>query len=497
MRHIPLILSLMMFLTGCTVKSLGDNRDSNVILTDAKQRAITVIAVDTAADKKSGPSENKQGQAEQKNATIDGRRVIPHRIICAEPSPDIATAVSESLKASLEGEADVMGKGKGKLKGNFDRSVTESIAQLGSRLATIQLLRDELSDLCRAYANGAVSSITYTLRLSRLDKKMITLLVSEASAGALSRALVSINGLASNGGSVPAEQLAEAEARVKKSAEAMGLAGATLDAANKKKKEADEGAKDAAQKEVVKAEEELRAKLIEHTEAQIHKLVLETHGSGLVAASTATAIAGFPTQTASSLDLKGIHRAYLDDDDLGTLLDACLTSMEDNAIVSDPKNTGLEPLREKLRFIEIEREKKRSDLEAVEYISPTTDISRAKQIRDERNTIIRDLNTINLEIVQLNDQINELSGSQSRTGLLAFCRGPEGLRRITHLMERKMSDRYSTENRRNEIDMCKVALTTSTTDLPSKQLCVERLFGPRVYYPSPNPDGPIEQSIAP
>lgn len=386
MRHIPLILSLMTLLTGCAVKSLGDNQDSQVILTDAKQRAITVIAVDTAADRK---SENKQGQAEPKSAAIDGRRVIPHRIICAEPSPDIATAVSESLKASLEGEADVMGKGKGKLKGNFDRSVTESIAQLGSRLATIQLLRDELSDLCRAYANGAVSSITYTLRLSRLDKKMITLLVSEASAGALSRALVGINGLASNGGSVPAEKLDEAEARVKETAKVVGMAGATLDAANKKKKEADEGAKDAAQKEVVKAEEELRAKLNEHTEAQIHKLVLETHGSGLVAASTTTAIAGLPPQTISSLDLKGIHRAYLDDDDLGTLLDACLTSMEDNAIASDPGHIGLEPLRNKVRDKEIKREGMLADLHSLESIPlPSTPQEKQKQF-DMRNKVIK------------------------------------------------------------------------------------------------------------
>lgn len=63
----------------------------------------------------------------------------------------------------------------------------ESLAQLGQRLATTQLLRDELADLCRSYANGAISTTNYTLRLAQLDEKMVTLLTAEMIAGAFQR----------------------------------------------------------------------------------------------------------------------------------------------------------------------------------------------------------------------------------------------------------------------------------------------------------------------
>ena len=164
-----LVMLCFSVMNGCVAHSLGNGGgDDRIVLTDASKRALTVVNV---------------------KARPEDRRVLPQRVVCAEPSPDIAKAVSTALESSLKAKADVVGKAGGSLDAALARTETESIAQLGSRLATIQLLRDELSDLCRAYANGAVSSITYTLRLSRLDKKMITLLVSEASAGALSRAL--------------------------------------------------------------------------------------------------------------------------------------------------------------------------------------------------------------------------------------------------------------------------------------------------------------------
>ena len=51
--------------------------------------------------------------------------------------------------------------------------------------------------MCRSYANGAVSATTYTVRLSRLDKKMITMLAAEGIAGTLPGSGTTVLGIAS------------------------------------------------------------------------------------------------------------------------------------------------------------------------------------------------------------------------------------------------------------------------------------------------------------
>ncbi len=136
------------------------------VVTDAKQRVVT---------------NTKAGQ----NEIFYGRNK-PDRIVCAEPSPDVTQALSTALSIAVE----TAKAGSGSL----GVSTSASVAQLGERLATIQLLRDELADLCRSYANGAVSTTTYTLRLSRLDQKMVTLLMGEMAAGAFGRELAGLGG---------------------------------------------------------------------------------------------------------------------------------------------------------------------------------------------------------------------------------------------------------------------------------------------------------------
>ena len=122
------------------------------VVTDAKQRLII--------NRESKPDEY-----------FVGRR-NPDRIVCAEPSPDVANSVSTALSLAIQSAGQT-----GNIGGSLGLSSTTAIAQLGERIATIQLLRDELADLCRSYANGAVSATSYTLRLSRLDDKMVTLLM--------------------------------------------------------------------------------------------------------------------------------------------------------------------------------------------------------------------------------------------------------------------------------------------------------------------------------
>ncbi len=464
-REACLVILCFSVMTGCVAHSLGNGGgDDRIVLTDATKRALTVVNV---------------------KASPEDRRVLPQRVVCAEPSPDIAKAVSTALESSLKAKADVVGKAGGTLDAALTRTETESIAQLGSRLATIQLLRDELSDLCRAYANGAVSSITYTLRLSRLDKKMITLLVSEASAGALSRALVSINGTAATSPPVSSEKLAAAEERVQAAVKAASTASADLDKANAKVSEAtDEATKKVAKEAVTKAEDALRSRLSELTDRVLEKWAMDTRGSGLLASSTASAIAGLPNGSSSlqSLDLRAIHRAYLDDDDLGTLLDACLTSMEDNALLAKPANAQIEMLKGQLRQKQVQFEKKSTELKTLEFAqerlrSPNMPPASSEDIK-KKDALRTEVNVLSVEAEQLQRQINEESGVQDRTALLSFCRGTDGLRRIMYLMERKISDRANVENTKNYIDLCKTALGSGSVSSTVQSSCVKTLLVP-------------------
>lgn len=118
----------------------------------------------------------------------------PHDVICAEPSPEVAKAFSTAFGASAEAEAKAIpalsqaGDVRGALA--VSRARSEAIAQLGKRLGTIQLLRNGLFSACEAYANGAISPISYAFMLSRFGDVMVTLLAVE---------MVSGDGIASDG----------------------------------------------------------------------------------------------------------------------------------------------------------------------------------------------------------------------------------------------------------------------------------------------------------
>lgn len=102
------------------------------------------------------------------------------RITCAEPSPDVAKAVSEAF--NLGGALDVAARGaelpaEGAARASLALSTAraEALAQLTNRLATIQLLRDGLYRACEAYANGALTKPSYAIITSRYDDIMVTL----------------------------------------------------------------------------------------------------------------------------------------------------------------------------------------------------------------------------------------------------------------------------------------------------------------------------------
>lgn len=191
------VVMLAAFMAGCSGEILNEIRldTDKVILTGARQRIITNVQV--------GPG-SKAGQ------------VIPKQIVCAEPSPDVALAVANAFGLGVS----VISQGSGAI----DMSRVEGLAQLVERTATIQLMRDGLYRACEAYANGAISAITYAMIISRLDETLVTLRMGELAAGDFGRSLAMIAGMAkanseSEGASAEAATVAEAIGAINRAVE--------------------------------------------------------------------------------------------------------------------------------------------------------------------------------------------------------------------------------------------------------------------------------------
>ena len=127
-----------------------------------------------------------------KPKNVLGGRVTPETIICAEPSPDVAKAVSESFNLGGSFGGGIPSGVSAEAAAAISLARAEGMAQLTQRLATIQLLRDGLYRACEAYANGAISDTTYAVMISRFDDTMVTMLLGELAAGNFSGRLAAI-----------------------------------------------------------------------------------------------------------------------------------------------------------------------------------------------------------------------------------------------------------------------------------------------------------------
>ncbi len=124
-------------------------------------------------------------------------RVNPERIICAEPSPDVASAVASSLGFGL----NILGKANTAISS----AQGTALAQLAERTITVQLLRDQMYQACQAYSNGAISGTEYSLLMSRNNDAMVTLMLGESAARLVGRdlATASVDGRAEATASMP------------------------------------------------------------------------------------------------------------------------------------------------------------------------------------------------------------------------------------------------------------------------------------------------------
>lgn len=150
-------------------------------------------------------------------------QIHPYRLSCAEPSPDVATAVSRALTATIEAT-----RGTTRLEAGAALVISESIAELGERTATIQLLRDTLFRACEAYANGAITDVHYAMIMARYDALSATLMSAEWAGRSSGPGRATIQGAASAGsGAGSADTVAELQAAAQElqaAAEAVRLA---------------------------------------------------------------------------------------------------------------------------------------------------------------------------------------------------------------------------------------------------------------------------------
>jgi hypothetical protein len=96
-------------------------------------------------------------------------------IICTEPPPDVAKALSTALALSASG-------GNGSIQGALSGSsaTAEQLAELAGRVPGLLALRDTLFRACEAYGNGMLGDDAYGLIVSRYGEMLTTLILGDA-----------------------------------------------------------------------------------------------------------------------------------------------------------------------------------------------------------------------------------------------------------------------------------------------------------------------------
>src|SRR5439155_9657855 len=101
--------------------------------------------------------------------------IAGNEILCAEPSPDVAKALSAALQ--LSGQINQASGASG--GGAFSGAAAEAFGELAGRSTALLGLRDGLASTCQAYANGSIGDAAYALELSRYGQLMTTLFLGQ------------------------------------------------------------------------------------------------------------------------------------------------------------------------------------------------------------------------------------------------------------------------------------------------------------------------------
>jgi hypothetical protein len=149
----PVLMLAVAFIAGCSI--LEDEVDRGY----AQRRTLTPVTF-TTADVRVITQRSREG----------------YPIICTEPSPDVAKALSAAAQVS----GTVANKGSGAAGG----ASAEAVEALAGRSTALLGLRDGLYRACEAYANGVIGADAYALVLSRYGQLMTTLFLGQDVTGA-------------------------------------------------------------------------------------------------------------------------------------------------------------------------------------------------------------------------------------------------------------------------------------------------------------------------
>jgi hypothetical protein len=294
-----------------------------------------VILASACSSNSTHTSAHKVGNKDILLTSADLRATIvsndPQRgsVVCAEPSPDLAKAVQSSFGAGGSVSADIPTQVSASVAASIARSRAEAAAQLGERLATIQLLRDGLYRVCEAYANGAIDEVYYALLLGRYDDTMVTMLAGELAAGNFGRQLATLGGNSTTAASAQAD-LNRTLAMVHDAAQEVEDATQQVEAADRELDQAEatlaaaEARGDDTTDEAAAVEEKKQA-----AQERQNNLVLAAKNAAN-AAATASATAGGITPSANQ-DIASVEHeiqaTYINDKDFDSLMIACLTAL--------------------------------------------------------------------------------------------------------------------------------------------------------------------------
>ncbi len=267
----------------------------------------------------------------------------PSRIVCPEPSPDVAKAVSRAIEAMIAAENKAANGVSQSAQGRFSSTSVESLVQLGQRTVTIQALRDEYTDLCRTYANGAINSTSYTIRLARLDRKMMSMHTSEMIAGNFGGKLASISGTATG---------AAGHSSVIKAGEDLDTALTNWKSAcgaSQPCKAGDAPSVDA---------------LVKAHEKEFKTVMAYVRGVTVGLASTATPAeppARAPSTPPPTDALVAVQSAFLAKDDLPIIVDACVTALD----YAKPQGPEAAAIEKELEANQNQQTQKTSDISEI------------------------------------------------------------------------------------------------------------------------------------
>ena len=273
--------------------------------------------------------------------TGSARKIMPQDIVCAEPSPDVATIVSKSftLSSALEAlirQPNIQADVAGKVAAAISITQAQALAQLTNRLAAIQLLRDGLYRACEAYANGALSDLTYAVILSGYGDVMVTLLTGELVAGNFGQSLA-VLGTSASGTAVAATdtsskdaaQLEQNQRAIQEAQENLAMKRTTRDKAEEEWRNCKPDAANCTQKEraLLDAETELRK-----AESTFDQALLTAMGdvsagaTGQAFASIARAVGTISKDQKDISNVLGeIQRKFVERVNPDTFTVACLT----------------------------------------------------------------------------------------------------------------------------------------------------------------------------